>query len=414
MPTPEQHALLSASSSARWLNCPPSARLSESFPQTTSQYAEAGRVAHAIAELKARKYFVEPMSARTYSARLKKLKEDPNYEKGMGDATDVYLEHLKTLTMSYGIVHPFVALETRVDFGEYVPEGFGTADCIIIGADRMCVVDYKNGSGVPVEAEANTQMMLYALGALKVYGPIYGDAIQQISLNIVQPNAGGVKDWSLSRTDLEDWGRKVVKPLAAQAWEGGGEYLPGDWCRFCPARAQCTARAKKMLELEPMKGAVPAEKLSEGEMLSREFADGCGAGLAPLLTDAQVGDVLARGRELVAWVKDLEAYALTAALEGREISGFKVVEGRGSREWVDLDSAFAALARRGVAEAMLWERKPISVAGLEKAMGKKNFSETAEDLVIKKPGKPALVPESDLRKPYDAAAVAFKAVSPNG
>lgn len=257
MPSPEQHALLSASSSARWLNCPPSVRLSESFPQATSQYAEAYRVAHAIAELKARKYFVEPMSTRTYNARLKKLKEDPNYDRGMDDATDTYLEHLKALAMSYGVIQPFVALETRVDFGEYVPEGFGTADCIIIGGDRMCVVDYKNGSGVPVEAEANTQMMLYALGALKVYGPIYGDAIQQISLNIVQPNAGGIKEWIICRSNLEEWGQKVVKPLAALAWEGRGEYLPGDWCRFCPARAQCTARAKKMLELEPMKGAVP-------------------------------------------------------------------------------------------------------------------------------------------------------------
>lgn len=414
MPTPEQHALLSASSSARWLNCPPSVRLSESFPQATSQYAEAGRVAHSIAELKARKYFVEPMSARTYNSRLKKLRGDPNYDKGMDDATDAYLEHLKALTMSYGAVQPFVALETRVDFGEYVPEGFGTADCIIIGADRMCVVDYKNGSGVPVEAEANTQMMLYALGALKVYGPIYGDTIQRISLNIVQPNAGGVKEWGLSRADLEEWGQSVVKPLAAQAWGGGGEYLPGDWCRFCPARAQCTARAKKMLELEPMKGAVPAGKLSEGETLSREYADGCGAELAPLLTDAQVGDILARGRELAAWIKDLEAYALTAALEGREISGFKVVEGRGSREWADLDSAFAALAQRGVREAMLWERKPVTVAGLEKAMGKKVFGETAEDLVVKKPGKPALVPENDPREPYNAAKAAFKGASPNG
>lgn len=127
-----------------------------------------------------------------------------------------------------------------------------------------------------------------------------------------------------------------------------------------------------------------------------------------------MGDVLARGRELVSWVKDLETYALTAALEGREISGFKVVEGRGSREWADLDTAFAALAQRGVMEAMLWERKPVTVAGLEKTMGKKIFSETAGDLVVKKPGKPALVPESDPRKPYDAAEAAFKAVSSNG
>ena len=154
--------------------CPPSARLGEQFPDTASEYAAAGTLAHAIAELKARKYFVEPMSTRTFNARLKKLKEDPHYDKGMDAATDTYLEHLKALAISYGSVQPFVALETRVDFGDYVPEGFGTADCIIIGAGRMCVADYKNGAGVLVEAEANPQMMLYALGALKVYAPIYG------------------------------------------------------------------------------------------------------------------------------------------------------------------------------------------------------------------------------------------------
>lgn len=152
---PEKHALLGASSAGRWLMCPPSARLGEQFPDTASEYADAGTLAHAIAELKARKYFVEPMSTRAFNARLKKLKEDPHYDKGMDAATDAYLEHLKALTMSYGSVQPFVALETRVDFGDYATEGFGTADCIIIGAGRMCVADYKNGAGVLVEAEAN-------------------------------------------------------------------------------------------------------------------------------------------------------------------------------------------------------------------------------------------------------------------
>lgn len=178
MPTPEQHAKLSASSAHRWLNCPPSVKLSENFPSKTSSYAEAGRIAHAIAELKARKFFLEPMGVREYNARLKPLQESSHYDKGMDHSTDLYLECLKVTAMSFE-KPPFVALETRVEFSEYVPEGFGTADCIMIGGDTIVIIDYKNGAGVPVEAEENPQMMLYALGALHVYAPIFGDTMGQ-------------------------------------------------------------------------------------------------------------------------------------------------------------------------------------------------------------------------------------------
>ena len=397
---PEKHALLGASSAERWLNCPPSARLGEQFPDTASSYAAAGTLAHAIAELKARKYFTEPMSTRSFNSRLKKLKEDPNYDKGMDAVTDTYLEHLKSLAMSYGSVQPFVALETRVNFEDYVPEGFGTADCVIIGADRMCVVDYKNGAGVLVAAEANPQMMLYALGALKVFAPIYGDAIRNIHLSIVQPNAGGIREWGCTVDDLREWGETVVKPAASLAWEGKGDFAPGDWCRFCRARARCSARAKQMLELEPLKGAIP-----EGDSYDPEDS---------VLTDAQVGDVLTRALDLEAWVKDLKDYALTASLHGHQIAGWKAVEGRSSREWADQDAAFTTLQDRGIPEALLWERKPASVAGLEKALGKKDFEEASSGLVVKRPGKPALVPESDKRPPYSPAAAAFEAVTADG
>lgn len=386
MATPEQHAVLSASSSSRWLNCTKAPRLEEQFPESTSTYAEAGRVAHSIAELKARKYFLEPMSARTYNSRLKKLKEDPNYDKGMDAATDTYLEHLKSQAMSFGNTQPFIALETRVDFSDYAPEGFGTADSVMIGAGRICVDDYKNGSGVAVDAVDNTQMMLYALGALKTYGPIFGDSIQNVELSIIQPNAGGVKGWQLSRAELGHWGNEAVKPAAALAWAGEGDYVPGEHCRFCRARAQCSARAAQMLELG-------------NEYQYRQPG--------ALLSDDQVGEVLTKAMQLDTWVKDIKDYALGAALEGKAISGFKLVEGRGTRGWTDLDTAFAELGKRGVAEAMLWERKPVTPPALEKSMGKKEFGAVAEGLVVKTPGKPALVPESDPRKPYNAAAVAF-------
>lgn len=406
MAAPEQHALLSASSSHRWLHCPPSVKLAENFPSKTSVYAEAGRVAHAIAELKARKYFLEPMSTRTYNSRLKKLQADEHYDKGMDASTDTYLAFLQDTAMTFK-QSPFVTLETRVDYSDYAPEGFGTADCIMIGEGRICIVDYKNGAGVPVEAENNSQMMLYGLGALKVYAPIYGDSIKSVLLAIVQPNAGGVKTWETTVAFLQEWAEKVVRPAAELAAVGAGDFCAGDWCRFCPAKAQCSARARQMLSLEPMLGAEPQGAMTDEKINARDDAIAAGAEVPPLLTDAEIGDILMRGRELAAWVKDLEEYALSAALAGREISGFKAVEGRGTREWNDLDTAFKTLQDRGVAEALLYERKPASVAGLEKILGKKVFAEAADGLVVKKPGKPTLVPASDKRPAYNAAAIAF-------
>lgn len=392
-----QHAKLSASSAHRWLNCPPSVKLAEQFPSKTSSYAEAGRLAHSIAELKARKHFLEPMSARTYNARLKKLQADPYYDKGMEDSTDIYLEVLKETAMGFAQA-PFVALETRVNFSDWVPEGFGTADCIMICGDTIVIIDYKNGAGVPVEAEENPQMQLYALGAIQTYAPIFGSSLTKVVMKIVQPNAGGTKSWETDKDHLNTWAETVVKPTAHLAMDGEGEFCAGDWCRFCPAKAQCSARARQMLELEPMVGTKPLLAQNPGPQTkdTRE-----------LLTDAQVGDVLQRARNLKKWVEDLEEYALSAALAGREVTGFKAVEGRGSREWSDLDDAFSILQERGIDEAMLWERKPVSVAALEKVIGKKAFTEAAKDLVVKKPGKPALVPSSDKRPAYNAAAIAF-------
>lgn len=387
MPTPEQHALLSASSSERWLHCPPSARLGDNAPETTSSYAEAGRVAHAIAEAKARAYFLEPCTKRQLSAQLKPLKADPHYDKEMDAGTDLYLDYLKERAMSYGSAQPAVALEVRVDYSDYAPEGFGTSDCIMIGGDTLSVIDYKNGAGVPVSAERNSQMMLYALGALKLYAPIFGDTIKRVHLVIVQPNAGGVKEWETTREYVEAWGTQEVRPAAELAYNGAGNFAPGEWCRFCPVKATCRARAEQLLGLETTM------------QMSRD---------PRLLGDDEIGAILTRAVNLEAWAKDLKDYALAAALAGRTITGYKVVEGRGSRDWAGgADAAFAALMDKGVAEAMLYERKPVTPPALEKAMGKAAFKEVAGDLVEKKPGKPALVPDSDPRKPYDAAQAAF-------
>lgn len=398
---PTKHALLGASSAHRWLNCPPSARLTENMPEYESSYAAAGALAHEIAELKARNYFVEPLSKREYNARLEKLRVSEHYAASMDGATEDYLEHLKARAMSYPAA-PSVAIEVSVDFSDVVPEGFGTADCVMIGSGVLDVIDYKNGEGVIVEAENNPQMMLYAWGALRLYQPIFGGTIKTVHMSIVQPNAGGVREWEISEHDLFRWVNDASE-LAQMAWEGKGEFHPGDWCRFCRAKAQCSARAAKMLELEPLVDSLPA-----GSPDARVYH---GAESVHLLTDAEVGDVLTRSRNIAAWVKDLEAYALKASLEGRHIAGWKSVEGRGAREWCGgADEAFSALRAYGIDEAMLYERKPVSVAGLEKVLGKKTFAKAAFGLWAKSRGKPTLVPESDKREPYNAAAAAFEVV----
>jgi len=390
MPTPEYHARKSPSSAHRWIHCPASIKLSEGIPATTSAYAEAGRLAHSIAELKARKRFTV-LNKRTYNAQLKKLQEDPLYVPEMDGYTDLYVETLEQHAMAFQSA-PFIALETSVPVGIFTCEtkddgtpATGTADCIQIAESVLWVTDYKNGAGVPVEADHNPQMMTYALGALAMYALIYGNSIQTIKMTIVQPALKSVSDWEISRTELETWGKEVLAPAAELAdSEDPGEPCPGEWCRFCPLKNQCRERANKVLAVETF-----------------------GKKLPPLLSDAEVGQALQQAEGLVSWYNDLKDYALQACLDGKQIAGFKAVEGRSSRDWDNLDAAFADFQQRGVAEAMLWERKPITVAGLEKILGKKAFSETAAGHVIAHPGKPALVPESDKRKPYNFAEVAF-------
>ena len=403
MPSPEVHSPYGPSQAHVWEKCPQYVKVQAMFPEATSSYAEAGRLAHSIAEYKARTYFHEPVGKRAYNARLKKFKAEPHYDPAMEEATELYLETLKELALSFS-TPPFVALETMVSYTDWVPEGFGTSDCVMIGSGRIIVIDYKNGAGVPVEAEDNSQMKLYALGALQTFRPIYGDTLQEATLVIVQPHAGGVKRWDTTVAAVLKWGEEVIGPAALRAREATEPACPGDWCRFCKGKSQCTARAKQMLDAGRQFQQAPA---AGSEKIPEDYS-------GPLLTDEEVGAALAAGAGLVAWYKDLEAYALLACLDGREIPGFKAVEGRGSRDWVDLDAAFKALQERGVAEAMLYERKPVTAPALEKALGKKAFAEVADGLVRKQPGKPTLVPSSDKRPPYNAAEAAFQPVPANG
>ena len=337
-------------------------------------------------------------AARTFNSQLKKLQENPLYEKAMDGYTDLYVETLTEQAMAFKET-PFTDLETGVPIGLITGEkkadgspASGTADCIQIGEGVLWVTDYKNGSGIPVSAEENPQMKLYALGALILYRPFYGDTIRTVRMTIIQPALNNVSTWEITRETLEAWGRETVTPAAAQAVAGTGEPNPGEWCKnyFCPIRATCRARANAALSLEEFRKSLPAT-----------------------LSPSEISDVLTRGGLLAAWYGDVKDFALAELLKGNEIPGWKTVEGRGSREWDDLDAAFADLVTCGVAEAILWERKPMSPAGLEKALGKKTFAEMAEGHVVKKPGKPALAPENDHRTAYNPVFAAFGPIDSN-
>lgn len=392
---PEKHALLSASSAYRWLVCTAAPRFEEGLPESTSTYAEEGSLAHAIAELKVLKKFTV-MSSRSYTTRFNKLKKEPLYDPEMDKTTDLYMEHLLEQAMTYNST-PTVAAEVKVDFSEYVPEGFGTCDCVMIGGDTLCITDYKHGKGVPVSAEGNPQMRLYALGALKRYAPIFGDAIKKVRMNIDQPRLSSYSSDTITVEELRAWGDSI-KPTAQKAFSGLGEFIPGEHCRFCRGRAQCRARANINTALEDFKDCVlPGKPVLDD--------------LTHILTDAEIGDLLIRGKELVAWYKDLEEYATKALLDGKPIEGWKLVAGRSVRTFTDQDAAVQAVIDAGYDEALVYDRKPKTLSELEKLMGKKEFAEKIGGFVVKPMGKPTLALATDKREAYNPAAADFAGVT---
>ena len=404
---PEKHALLSASSAHRWLVCTAAPRFEEGLPESISTYAEEGSLAHAIAELKVLKKFTV-MSSRSYTTRLNKLKKEPLYDPEMDKTTDLYMEHLLEQAMTYNST-PTVAAEVKVDFSEYVPEGFGTCDCVMIGGDTLCITDYKHGKGVPVSAEGNPQMQLYALGALKRYAPIFGDAIRKVRMNIDQPRLNSYSSDTITVEELRAWGDSI-EPTAQKAFSGLGEFVPGEHCRFCRGRAQCRARANINTALEDFKDCVPMGKATP-EQLTQAEQDGQDGIPVQLLTDAEIGDLLIRGKELVAWYKDLEEYATKALLDGKPIEGWKLVAGRSIRTFTDQDAAVQAVIDAGYDEALVYDRKPKTLSELEKLMGKKEFAEKIGSFVVKPLGKPTLAPATDKREAYNPAAADFAGVN---
>ena len=376
------HARLSASGAARWLACPPSVKLEENFPDTGSVYAAEGTLAHSVAELKVRKYAIEPMSTRTFNARLNKLKKHELWQPEMDGYTDEYLDYIKAEMLSYN-TKPFVTVERRVDFSDVVPGGFGTADCLILAGNVLHVIDFKYGKGVPVEAEGNPQMRLYAYGAVRAYALLY--SFDTVKMTIFQPRLKNISEAEISVDDLQRWAREEVKPVALLANKGEGEYNPGTHCKFCRAKAECKARADACMAL--VSAAEDWQEKSKGTVKA-----------AGLYTPEELSEYLKKGALLKDWYSDICDHALTLCLNGVDVPGYKAVNGRNSREFSDLDAAFGVLTANGVDEAVLYERRPLTLAQAEKVVGAKTFKELVGAYILTKPGKPTLVPASDKRQ----------------
>lgn len=360
---PDQHALLSASGAHRWLACPPSATLEAGLPESSSQAAEQGTAAHALAEWKLRRALHDAPTPTPVSNW-----HDAEMETLTDDYVAFVQERLRDVRQ--GCADPQVLIEQRLDFSHVVPGGFGTGDCFIIAEPTLQIIDLKYGQGVMVEAEHNPQLMLYALGAVDAFGSLYD--ITEVTVTIYQPRSLNVSTWTIPVAELEAWAEKVVKPRAALAASGDGEFAPGEWCRFCKLRPTCRTRANENLRLAKYEFAPPAE-----------------------LADAEIAQVLAQLPDLKAWAADVEAHALSLAVnQGKTWPGFKLVEGRSIRKYSDESAVAQAAEAAGVD---VWEQKLKTITALEKQLGKKHFATLLGDLVIKPAGKPTLVPVSDKR-----------------
>jgi len=357
------HAVLSASGSHRWLNCTPSARLELEFENTTSEAAREGTAAHALCEHKLKKFLKK---------RSKRPVSDYNSDE-MEECTDAYAEFVMEQyeEAKKACKDPVILIEQKLDFSCYVPEGFGTGDCIIISDDKLHIIDFKYGQGILVEAEHNPQMMLYALGALEIYDALYD--IREVSMTIFQPRRENVSTWTIPIEELKAWAEEELKPKAQMAYDGEGEYLPGEWCTFCKAAVKCRARAEEKMKLARMEFKMP-----------------------PLLTDAEIEEVLTVLPDLTKWANEITAYATEAAVHhGKEWHGFKVVEGRSNRKYRDELLVAEAAKEHGYTD--IYRQSLIPMTEMQKLMGKSTFEEILSDLIYKPPGKPTLVSSTDKR-----------------
>ena len=370
---PKAHAILSASSSHRWLNCPPSARLCETYEDNGSDYAAEGTDAHSLCEYKLRKTLgmgaVDPSEHLTW------------YSEEMEDCANGYAAYILELVEAAKetCADPVVLIEQRVDFSRWVEQGFGTSDAIIISDGTLRVIDYKHGLGVLVEADNNPQMMCYALGALELFDAIYD--IDNVAMTVYQPRRQNVSTFEMSKDDLYHWAEEVLKPTAELAFAGDGNFLCGEWCGFCKAKHECRARAEANLLLAQYDFKLP-----------------------PLLEDSEIEVILSRADQLVSWVNDIKEYALQQAISGKDWTGFKLVEGRSNRRYTDEAAVTQAVTNAGFDP---YERKLLGITAMQKLLGKSRFEELLSAYIEKPQGKPTLVPEIDKRPVMNNAKTDF-------
>ena len=371
---PSEHAVLSASSANRWLHCPPSVRLSEGYMDKASVFAMEGTSAHELCEYKLRSAL--GMEAENPTENL------DFYNTEMEECAEGYATYILELVekAKETCSDPVVMVEQRVDFSRYVPEGFGTADCIIIADETLNIVDYKHGKGVEVSAEDNPQMKLYALGALELFDCLYD--INKVQMTIFQPRLSNISVFVMDKADLLNWANDELTTKAELAFEGKGELCCGEWCKFCKAKSNCKERARVNME-----------------MAQYEFRK------SSLLTDKEVVEILSRIDELTSWASDVKNFALEQAVRGKQWPGWKVVEGRSNRKYTDEGAVAQVVKNAGYNP---YDEKIMGITNMTKMLGKEKFNELLGDFVERPQGKPTLVPEDDNRPRMNTAKEDFK------
>ena len=375
------HALLSASGAQRWLSCPPSARLEEAVEEQSSEYAREGSFAHELAELYLA-HHLGLIKKNEFNKRLEQLRQNPFYSQELDDYVKAYIDFAieKINEARSRTKDAVVLLEMKLDYSTWVPEGFGTGDLVLVSDDVLEVIDFKYGRGIAVSAKDNPQMRLYALGALNQFGCLY--EVSTVRMTIVQPRLDSISTDEMTVDDLMHWANETVKETAEKAFKGEGEFKAGEHCRFCRVRSICRARAEANMKIACYDFKQP-----------------------PLLTDEEIVEVLDAADEYLKWISDVQGYALDQAVNnGKKWPGYKLVEGRSYRRYVDQAKVAEALTSAGYSEEQIYEKVLLGITKMEKAVGKKHFKELLAGLIEKPPGKVKLAPESDNRPAVKSAA----------
>ena len=378
-----KHALLSPSSAERWLACTPSARLGEKYPDTAGEAAREGTVAHALGEALIR-YEAGIISEEVYLKEVSEIEQSEYYNADMQELMEEYKDYVMEAFQLAKMRTPDAELiiEDKLDLTKWVEGGFGTADAQIIADDTLHIIDLKYGRGVRVEAEGNKQMMLYALGAVEKAKLFYD--IKEVTMTIYQPRLHNISTYLLSVDELYKFAEEELKPKAAQAYEGKGDFAVGDHCRFCKVKPRCRAYAEEQ------------KKIAQYDFKNAEE-----------LSDDEIAEILTKADDVASWLKDVQSYALNVAVnEGKKFKGFKVVQGQSRRRYVNEDDVVNRLLENGFHEALLFEKKLLGITAMEKTISKKQFNALLGDLVEKPEGKPTLVVESDKRPEWDRAQTA--------